>query len=133
MRVFVEGVGLLGPGLRGWEAARRVLTGEGLKRRKPGARPGVNGQPARRPSIAMVVGSWIMDPHASPRRRVGAGLVAGVAAAMLLFTTGWLVWYGTHEAPHSRNANRNLGCRSKTPPTSNSMKVHMWPTGRDEA
>ena len=28
MRVFVEGVGLLGPGLRGWEAARRVLTGE---------------------------------------------------------------------------------------------------------
>src|SRR2546425_2877941 len=28
MRVFVEGVGLLGPGLRGWEAARRVLSGE---------------------------------------------------------------------------------------------------------
>jgi hypothetical protein len=28
MRVFVEGVGLLGPGLQGWEAARRVLTGE---------------------------------------------------------------------------------------------------------
>jgi len=27
MRVFVEGVGLLGPGLQGWEAARRVLTG----------------------------------------------------------------------------------------------------------
>jgi len=28
MRVFVEGVGVLGPGLQGWEAARRVLTGE---------------------------------------------------------------------------------------------------------
>jgi 3-oxoacyl-(acyl-carrier-protein) synthase len=28
MRVFVEGVGLLGPGLQGWEAARRVLAGE---------------------------------------------------------------------------------------------------------
>jgi hypothetical protein len=28
MRTFVEGVGLLGPGLQGWEAARRVLAGE---------------------------------------------------------------------------------------------------------
>jgi len=28
MRAFVEGVGLLGPGLQGWEAARRVLAGE---------------------------------------------------------------------------------------------------------
>jgi len=28
IRVFVEGVGLLGPGLQGWEAARRVLSGE---------------------------------------------------------------------------------------------------------
>jgi hypothetical protein len=28
IRVFVEGVGLLGPGLQGWEAARRVLAGE---------------------------------------------------------------------------------------------------------
>jgi len=28
MRVFVEGVGLLGPGLQSWNAARRVLTGE---------------------------------------------------------------------------------------------------------
>jgi len=28
MRVFVEGVGLLGPGLQGWGAARRVLAGE---------------------------------------------------------------------------------------------------------
>ena len=27
-RVFVEGVGLLGPGLQGWDAARRVLAGE---------------------------------------------------------------------------------------------------------
>jgi len=28
MRAFVEGVGLLGPGLQGWPAARRVLSGE---------------------------------------------------------------------------------------------------------
>ena len=28
MRVFVEGVGLLGPGLPGWQAGRRVLAGE---------------------------------------------------------------------------------------------------------
>lgn len=28
MRVFVEGVGLLGPGLAGWEASRAVLAGE---------------------------------------------------------------------------------------------------------
>ncbi len=48
----------------------------------------------RRPSVAMVLGSWIMDPHASPRRRTAAGLVAGVAAALLLFVIGWLVWYG---------------------------------------
>lgn len=48
----------------------------------------------RRPSIAMVLGSWIMDPHASPRRRAAAGLVAGVAAALLLFVIGWLVLEG---------------------------------------
>jgi hypothetical protein len=70
----------------------RVLSGEALKHRRPSPKPAANGQPARRPSIAMVVGSWIMDPHASPRRRVAAGLVAGVAAALLLFITGWLVW-----------------------------------------
>jgi hypothetical protein len=45
----------------------------------------------------MVLGSWIMDPHSSPRRRAAAGLVAGVAAAMLLFVLGWLVWYGDNE------------------------------------
>lgn len=28
MRAFIEGVGLLGPGLQGWPAARRVLSGE---------------------------------------------------------------------------------------------------------
>ena len=28
IRVFVEGVGLLGPGLQGWKAARRILAGE---------------------------------------------------------------------------------------------------------
>jgi hypothetical protein len=45
----------------------------------------------------MVLGSWIMDPHSSPRRRVAAGLVAGVAAALLLFVLGWLVWYGNND------------------------------------
>ena len=35
MRVFVEGVGLLGPGLQGWGAARRVLAGEELFRPAP--------------------------------------------------------------------------------------------------
>ena len=44
----------------------------------------------------MVLGSLILDPHAPPRRRVGAGLVAGVAAALLLFFTGWLVWLSDH-------------------------------------
>jgi hypothetical protein len=71
---------------------RRVLTGDGLRRSKPAPKPTANGQPARRPSIARVVGSWIMDPHSSPRRRAAAGLVAGMAAALLLFVMGWLVW-----------------------------------------
>jgi len=51
----------------------------------------------RRPSIAIVLGSWILDPRASPRRRVGAGLVAGVAAALLLFVTVLLVRYAYHQ------------------------------------
>jgi hypothetical protein len=71
---------------------RRILAGNGAAR--PG--PAANGRPAHRPSIALVVGSWIMDPHAAPRRRVGAGLVAGVAAALLLFVTGWLIWSAGH-------------------------------------
>lgn len=79
---------------------RRIRAGEGAGRPKPAA----NGRPARRPSIAMVLGSWIMDPHASPRRRVGAGLVAGVAAALLLFVTGWLVWSGGNRPPQVAHA-----------------------------
>ncbi len=35
MRVFVEGVGLLGPGLTGWEASLPVLSGEGAYRAAP--------------------------------------------------------------------------------------------------
>ena len=27
MRIYVEGVGLLGPGLNGWQASRALLTG----------------------------------------------------------------------------------------------------------
>jgi hypothetical protein len=45
----------------------------------------------------MILGSWVMDPHAHPRRRVAAGLVTGVAAAMLLFVIGWVVWYGGNQ------------------------------------
>ncbi len=73
------------------EAARSALMRRILARETPGRKKEASA-PKRRPSIAMVVGSWIMDPHASPRRRVAAGLVAGVAAAMLLFITGWLIW-----------------------------------------
>ena len=35
MRFFVEGVGLLGPGLTGWQASRLVLAGEGAYRAAP--------------------------------------------------------------------------------------------------
>ena len=51
MRVFVEGVGLLGPGLQGWEAARRVLAGE---------------EPFR--SASTVIGSSELLPPAERRR-----------------------------------------------------------------
>jgi hypothetical protein len=71
------------------EAARSALVRRILARRADPAPPT---RPRRRPSVALVLGSWIMDPHASPRRRVGAGLVAGMAAALLLFITGLLVW-----------------------------------------
>jgi hypothetical protein len=80
---------------------RHILAGKDTARRPRGARragPAPDGR-AGRPSIAMVVGSWIMDPHSSPRRRVAAGLVAGVAAALLLFITGWLIWDATHTGP----------------------------------
>jgi len=75
---------------------RRVLAGDSPQRPQSAPVPAANGQPARRPSFALVLGSWIMDPHASRRRRVAAGLVAGVAAALLLFVTSWLVWYAGH-------------------------------------
>jgi hypothetical protein len=76
------------------EAARSALMRRILAQ-KAGTAPPAG--PHRRPSVAMILGSWIMDPHSSPRRRVAAGLVAGVAAAMLLFVLGWLVWYGGNE------------------------------------
>jgi hypothetical protein len=37
MRAFVEGIGLLGPGLQGWEASRAVLAGEAPYRPAPTA------------------------------------------------------------------------------------------------
>jgi hypothetical protein len=77
------------------EAARSALMRRILSQKAGNAPPA---KPRRRPSVAMVLGSWIMDPHSSPRRRVAAGLVAGVAAALLLFVIGWLVWYGDGSA-----------------------------------
>jgi hypothetical protein len=80
---------------------RRILTHpteEGRRTKDKGQKS----KDAHRPSIARVVGSWIMDPHSSPRRRVAAGLVAGVAAALLLFLTGWLVW---HPGPPSQTSS----------------------------
>jgi hypothetical protein len=73
------------------EAARSALMRRILSQ-KEGNAPEVKNR--RRPSVAMVLGSWIMDRHSSPRRRVAAGLVAGVAAALLLFIVSWIVWYG---------------------------------------
>jgi hypothetical protein len=78
---------------------RRILTGPGAGRPVPEAAGG-----RRRPSVAMMLGSLILDRHASPRRRVGAGLVAGLAAALLLFLLGGLVLLtGSHdESPLAR-------------------------------
>jgi hypothetical protein len=57
----------------------------------------------RRRSLALIVGSWILDSYAGTRRRVGAGLVAGAAAAVLLFFTGLLAWYNnTTPTPEQR-------------------------------
>jgi len=81
------------------DMARSALVRRILARPTPeGQRTKDKGQKTKdvpRPSIARLIGSWILDPHASPRRRVAAGLVAGMAAALLLFLTGWLVWQTT--------------------------------------
>ncbi len=50
-----------------------------------------------RRSVALFLGSLILDRHASPRRRTGAGVVIGVAASLLLFVAGWLVWHGQQQ------------------------------------
>jgi len=62
MRVFVEGVGVLGPGLEGWPATRSVLAGVG--RYEPA--------PVRLPPIALL-------PPAE-RRRAGATVKLAIAA-----------------------------------------------------
>ena len=48
-------------------------------------------QPKRR-SIAGIVGLWILDLRESPRRLAGAGLVVGMAASLLLFVMGWMIY-----------------------------------------
>jgi hypothetical protein len=53
----------------------------------------------QRPSVARILGSWILDPRDPLPRRVGAGLVAGIAASLLLFLTGW--WILFHLQPPS--------------------------------
>lgn len=60
----------------------------------PEARPEKPRPVAPRPSIALRLGSLVLDEHASPRRRAGAGIVVGVAASLLLFVAGWLIWSG---------------------------------------
>lgn len=49
--------------------------------------------PAPRRSVALILGSWILDPHAAPARRVAAGLVAGLAAAVMILFVGWMIWF----------------------------------------
>jgi hypothetical protein len=70
---------------------RRLLEQPAPAAAKSAPTPAPEKTPRR--SVAMVLGSWIMDPHASPRRRVGAGMVAGIAAILLLSFGGWLFWY----------------------------------------
>lgn len=91
------------------EAARSELMRRILASREP-ARPEAEKQSRR--SVAMILGSLILDPHASPRRRVGAGLVAGLAAAAILFTVGWLVWL-TGQTDHRQLAGAT---ERKAPP-----------------
>jgi hypothetical protein len=86
---------------------RRILAGDSSEAKSAPA--AANGQPARRPSFALVLGTWIMDPRASRRRRVAAGLVAGVAAALLLFLTVWLVQYSNHATPVAFTTERAPG------------------------
>jgi len=49
MRVFVEGVGIVGPGLQGWTASRAILAGE----------------EAYRPGATMVAASELLPAFAS--------------------------------------------------------------------
>ena len=64
MRVFVEGVGVIGPGLEGWPAARPVLAG--AARYEPA--------PVRLPPIALL-------PPAE-RRRAGTTVKLAIAAGI---------------------------------------------------
>jgi hypothetical protein len=68
------------------QGARSVLINRLLNEENPAPQ-------RQRPSVAMILGSWILDPRDSPQRRVGAGLVAGIAAALLLFLTGWWIFF----------------------------------------
>jgi hypothetical protein len=64
MRVFVEGIGLLGPGLAGWPAARPVLRGE---------------TPYQPAGIALPP---VAQLPAAERRRTGATVKLGIAVGL---------------------------------------------------
>lgn len=67
MRVFVEGVGLLGPGLNGWQASRLLLLGEA---------PYVN-------TPTVVIASDLLPP--AERRRTGVPIKLALAAGREAF------------------------------------------------
>jgi hypothetical protein len=68
MRVFVEGVGLLGPGLNGWQASRPLLAGDSAYAHIP----------------TVVTASELLP--AAERRRTGLPVKLGLAAGYAAFT-----------------------------------------------
>ena len=68
MRVFVEGVGLLGPGLNGWDASRAILTGDAAYIESP----------------TVVTPSPLLPP--AERRRTGVPVKLALAVGHQAFT-----------------------------------------------
>ena len=66
MRVFVEGIGVLGPGLAGWEASRAVLAGDERYRSQPIVIPAGEGLPsAERRRVGLPVRLALGAGHAA--------------------------------------------------------------------